>query len=208
MIAAYKTFLTCTTHSRSHGTWCVQRVSNWCIHSLKHYFSAKKWDRNKFLLCIIHKHSNTFIVRVFKQTWRWNYHSMNVSGYWCFIGKWTLLLKIYGVGGLNLHHPSVTITRIRDNFEVDGTVQDVLKGRCGVTASISPLNPSRLYLWGTLKNTVYGTKPQTLEELTDQIEHAINDIPLATIETVCCSVQRRCRDCAVAEGGHFEHVRA
>ena len=25
----------------------------------------------------------------------------------------------------------VTITRIRDKFEVDGTVQDVLKGRCG-----------------------------------------------------------------------------
>ena len=24
----------------------------------------------------------------------------------------------------------VTITRIRDKFEVDGTVQDVLKGRC------------------------------------------------------------------------------
>ena len=25
----------------------------------------------------------------------------------------------------------VTITRIRDKFEVDGTMQDVLKGRCG-----------------------------------------------------------------------------
>ena len=25
----------------------------------------------------------------------------------------------------------VTITRIRDKFEIDGTVQDVLKGRCG-----------------------------------------------------------------------------
>ena len=25
----------------------------------------------------------------------------------------------------------VTITRIRDKFQVDGTVQDVLKGRCG-----------------------------------------------------------------------------
>ena len=27
--------------------------------------------------------------------------------------------------------PRVTITRIRDKFKVDGTVQDVLKGRCG-----------------------------------------------------------------------------
>ena len=24
----------------------IQNVSNWCIHSLKHYFSATKWDRN------------------------------------------------------------------------------------------------------------------------------------------------------------------
>ena len=27
--------------------------------------------------------------------------------------------------------PRVTITRMRDKFEVDGTVQDMLKGRCG-----------------------------------------------------------------------------
>ena len=44
------------------------------------------------------------------------------------------------------------------------------------------------YLWGNLKNTVYATKPQTLEKLRDQIEHAIIDIPLATIQTVYRSV--------------------
>ena len=46
--------------------------------------------------------------------------------------------------------------------------------------------------------------PQTLEELSDQIEHAFYDIPLATIQTLCCSVQRRCSECTLAEGGHFE----
>ena len=36
-----------------------------------------------------------------------------------------------------------------------------------------------------------------------------NDIPLAaTIQTVLRSVRRRCWECTVAEGGHFEHVRA
>ena len=45
------------------------------------------------------------------------------------------------------------------------------------------LTPLDLYLWGTLKNMVYATNPQTLEDLRDQIEHAINDIPLATIQT-------------------------
>ena len=55
---------------------------------------------------------------------------------------------------------------------------------------------------------VYDTKLQTLEELRDQIEHAISDIPLATIQMVCRSVRRRCWECIVAEGGYFEHVRA
>ena len=54
---------------------------------------------------------------------------------------------------------------------------------------------------------VYTTKLQTLEELRDQIEHAINDIPL-TIQTVSHSVQRHYWVCTVAEGRQFEHVRA
>lgn len=70
------------------------------------------------------------------------------------------------------------------------------------------LTPLDFYLWGTLKNTVYATKPRTLEDLRVQIEHAIDDIPLATIQTVCRSVRRRCWECTVADGGHFEHVRA
>ena len=44
-----------------------------------------------------------------------------------------MLLKFNDVGGLNYgtQPPTrVTITRIRDKFEIDGTVQDVLKGRC------------------------------------------------------------------------------
>ena len=37
-----------------------------------------------------------------------------------------------------------------------------------------------------------------------------NYIPLATIQTVCRSVRRRCLSVGptVAESGHFEHVRA
>ena len=110
----------------------------------------------------------------------------------------------------------VPIKRIRGKFEIDGTVQDVLKGRCGRKRSstkefpprspeLTPLGP---YLWGTLENTVYITKPQTLEELRGQIEHAINDIPLATVQTVCRSVRRRCWEFTAAEGGRFEYVRA
>ena len=43
------------------------------------------------------------------------------------------------------------------------------------------LTPLGSYLWGTLKNTVYATKPQTLEELRDKTEHATSDILLTII---------------------------
>ncbi|KAJ4442497.1 hypothetical protein ANN_04084 [Periplaneta americana] len=43
---------------------------------------------------------------------------------------------------------------------------------------------AQLLPMGTLKDTVYATKPQTLDELRVQIEHACKDIPLATIQLV------------------------
>ena len=50
----------------------------------------------------------------------------------------------------------------------------------GVPVSISRFNPCRLLPLGNFKEYVYATKPQTLEGLRDQIEHVINDVPLAT----------------------------
>ena len=75
---------------------------------------------------------------------------------------------------------------------------DNAKRNCYVVhASISNLILLDFYLWESLKNAMYATKPQTFEELRDQIEHAINDIPLATIQTVFRSVRRRCWECTV-----------
>ena len=39
-----------------------------------------------------------------KETWRWNYHSMNVSGYWNVIRKWRMLLKFNGWRLHLVHH--------------------------------------------------------------------------------------------------------
>ena len=81
------------------------------------------------------------------------------------------------------------------NF-LDRTFNQRWLGRKGSDREFPPRSPDLttldFYVRGTLKNTVYATKPQTLEELRDQIEHAINDIPLTTIQTVCRSVRRRC----------------
>ncbi|KAJ4439480.1 hypothetical protein ANN_07604 [Periplaneta americana] len=133
----------------------------------------------------------------------------------------------------------LTITRIQNKFEVDGTVQDVLKGRCGRKRSStdnesvdavmlafaqypkklmrlvhalneddpeigrrgraaefpprSPdLTPPDFCMWGALKDTVYAKKPQTLEGLRVQIEHACNDIPLATIQLKLVRLIKMC----------------
>ena len=100
-------------------------------------------------------------------------------------------------GCIWLSYQCEKFSRSHNQSEMDST-----KEKCyGVPALISRF-------WGTLKNTVYATKSQTLKELRHQTEHAINDIPLATIQTVCRSVRRRCWEYTVAECGHFEHIRA
>ncbi|KAJ4431225.1 hypothetical protein ANN_19822 [Periplaneta americana] len=59
-------------------------------------------------------------------------------------------------------------------------------GRRGSAAEFPPrspdLTPPDFYLWGALKDKVYATKPQTLEELRVQIEHVFNDIPLEKLQ--------------------------
>ena len=54
-------------------------------------------------------------------------------------------------------------------------------------------------------NQVYATKPQTLEEMRDEIEHAINDIPLAINLTVCRNIRGLCFECSVTENGNKKY---
>ncbi|KAJ4427227.1 hypothetical protein ANN_24844 [Periplaneta americana] len=72
------------------------------------------------------------------------------------------------------------------NF-LDCTLNQRLMGRRGSAAEFLPRSPDLtfpdFYLWGALKDTVYTTN-HTLEELRVQIEHACNDIPLATIQLI------------------------
>ena len=77
----------------------VQNKSYFLPYNVNTLWNVMSQQRNEtgiqFLLCMIQKalgkHSNAFIVHVFKETWRWNYHSMNVSGYWSVVGKWRML---------------------------------------------------------------------------------------------------------------------
>jgi hypothetical protein len=68
------------------------------------------------------------------------------------------------------------------------------------------LIPSDLYLWGTLKNAVYSTKPRTLQDMGHEIEIAWATLPPATIQKICRSLERFCQQCIGAGCGQFEHL--
>lgn len=57
------------------------------------------------------------------------------------------------------------------------------KRKCG-----PDLTDFDLRLWGTLKNTVYDTKPKTLQDLKHEIEIACALILPVTIQEVCPSL--------------------
>ena len=160
----------------------------------------------------LEKYSNMFIVlHMFKQTWRWNYHQilMNVSGYWSVVGKWRIL-KFNDIGGVIGTPPptKVTVTRNRNEFEVDGRVQYLLKGRCGRKRSSTdngsadtvmqvfarfPKKSLRLCSCGIgiEKSTVHWIlRARNWKRYIPRFVH------------VWC----HCWECTAAEGAHFEYV--
>ncbi|KAJ4444689.1 hypothetical protein ANN_06486 [Periplaneta americana] len=82
---------------------------------------------------------------------------------------------------LRAHKWKPYIPRLVHALNEDDTEMDRTKRKCcGVPASISEFNPSRLLPMGSSKR--HSAKHKILEELRVQIEHACNDIPLATIQ--------------------------
>lgn len=69
------------------------------------------------------------------------------------------------------------------------------------------LTPLDFFLWGDLKNKIYGTNPESLEDLKARIQSAIIDIDTRTINKVLRSVRKRCLLCIQQNGGHFEHIK-
>ena len=109
-----------------------------------------------------------------------------------------------------------TITRIRDKFEVDGMSWKVNAEEREVPLITRVLmqpcrflhDPQRSHSDNVLERLV--SRIPAFIEFCDQIEHAITDIPVEIIQTVCRSVRRRRRrrcECTVEESGHYEHVR-
>jgi hypothetical protein len=61
-------------------------------------------------------------------------------------------------------------------------------------------------LWGHLKNKVYSSNPQTLEELKLNIQNEIQKITPETLERVSDNMIKRVRLCLENDGKHFDHM--
>ncbi len=62
------------------------------------------------------------------------------------------------------------------------------------------------FLWAHLKNNVYATNPQTIEELKINIENEIKKINVETLERVFDNMIKRVKFCLESNGNHFQHL--
>ena len=73
-------------------------------------------------------------------------------------------------------------------------------------AARSPdLTPLDFYLWGFLKDRVYGRRPNNLFQLRQFIEEEISAISPETLAATFLNFQKRLQLCLHEDGGHFEH---
>jgi hypothetical protein len=57
-----------------------------------------------------------------------------------------------------------------------------------------------------LKQVVYSNRPQTTEDLKQNIEVAISNISQETLKTVLRNMVTRVKTCYAENGGHFQHL--
>lgn len=69
------------------------------------------------------------------------------------------------------------------------------------------LTPLDFFLWGYLKDKVYGTNSRTVEELKIRIKEELEKVPVSMLLNVEKSCVRRMLKCKEANGGHFEQFK-
>ncbi|GBL96722.1 hypothetical protein AVEN_111858-1 [Araneus ventricosus] len=68
------------------------------------------------------------------------------------------------------------------------------------------LTPCDYFLWGALKDTVYGNYPSTMDELESAICVACNSISVDTLKDVMSNFILRLRPLIFSNGEHFENI--
>ncbi|KAJ4432194.1 hypothetical protein ANN_20810 [Periplaneta americana] len=62
------------------------------------------------------------------------------------------------------------------------------------------------FLWGYLKDRVYATRPQTLDDLKHNITQEIQAIDNRVLQRVASNMERRVELCLMQDGGYFQHL--
>ena len=70
----------------------------------------------------------------------------------------------------------------------------------------SDLTSPDFFLWGYLKERVYVNKPETLEQLKENINKEIREVRSETLEGVMVHVLERARACEGENGQHLNDV--
>lgn len=68
------------------------------------------------------------------------------------------------------------------------------------------LTPLDFFLWGYLKDLVYATPPQSVDELRNRVIAACQGVDGDMLQRVRENLCRRMQTCVVMEGGHVEHI--
>lgn len=66
------------------------------------------------------------------------------------------------------------------------------------------LTPLDFFVWGYIKNIVYRTQPESMDELIQKVQDAFQTITAQMLHNVHEGVIRRINACIDAGGGHFE----
>ena len=68
------------------------------------------------------------------------------------------------------------------------------------------MNPLDYYLWSAVKDLCYADKPETIDDLKDNIREAIGEIQLHTIDNVLKNWTDRLGYCMSSRGSHLNEI--
>lgn len=80
------------------------------------------------------------------------------------------------------------------------------RGRIEWPARSPDLSPLDYFFWGYLKEKVYKTKPQNLDELRNRIVREAQGVPVQALNNAISAFYNRLGYCQQTEGKHFEHL--
>jgi hypothetical protein len=102
--------------------------------------------------------------------------------------------------GATCHTSPVSLQRVHKVFAEERTVSKNL------WPPRSPdLTTCDYFLWRHLKSTVYETNPHAIQELKDNISHAVAAIDVTILRQVYLNMIRRAQLCIDAAVGQFQH---